>query len=186
MTSSVALTALIASGLPPNVEPWVPAVMPLAAASVARTGADRKAAAERLGKRHDVGRNSGALMGEQLAGAAHAALDLVEYQEETMLVAELAQRAQERRLDGAHAALAHHRLDHDRRRLAADGALDGIEIAEWNLIEAFDRRAETLKIFLLAAGGERRQRPAVEGAFKGDDAIALRRAIRGLIFARAS
>ena len=36
MTSSVALAALIASGLPPKVEPCVPAVMPLAASRVAR------------------------------------------------------------------------------------------------------------------------------------------------------
>ena len=118
MTSSVALAALIASGLPPKVEPWVPAVMPFAASSVARHGADRKAAAERLGERHDVGRDAGALIGEQLAGAAHAGLHLVEDQQKTVLVAQLAQRPQERRLDDAHAALAHQRLDHDRRGLA--------------------------------------------------------------------
>ncbi len=63
---------------------------------------------------------------------------------------------------------------------------DGLEIAEWNLIEAFDRRAEAVEIFLLAAGGERRQRAAVEGAFEGDDAVAFRRAARRLIFAGAS
>ena len=37
MTSSTALPAAIASGLPPKVEPWVPAVMPLAASAVAST-----------------------------------------------------------------------------------------------------------------------------------------------------
>src|SRR5262245_15312564 len=35
-TSSTACAAAIASGLPPKVEPWVPAVMPLPAAAVAR------------------------------------------------------------------------------------------------------------------------------------------------------
>ena len=37
-------------------------------------------------------------------------------------------------------------------------------------------RAEAFEIFLLAAGRERRQRAAVEGAFEGDDADALRMA----------
>src|SRR5664280_3035373 len=36
ITSSAALPAAIASGLPPKVEPWVPAVMPLDASAVAR------------------------------------------------------------------------------------------------------------------------------------------------------
>ncbi len=101
-----------------------------------------------------------------------------------MFVAELAQRPEERRLDHAHAALAHDRLDQDRGRLRSDRPLDGLEVAERNLIEAFDHRAEAFEIFLLPAGGERRQRAAVEGAFEGDDAVALRRAVRRMIFAR--
>ena len=56
MTSSTALPTAIASGLPPKVEPCVPAVMPLAGFRRGKTGADRKAAAERLGERHDVRR----------------------------------------------------------------------------------------------------------------------------------
>ena len=60
-------------------------------------GADRKAAAERLGERHDVGRHAGALIGEQLAGAPDAGLHLVEHQQQAVLVAERAQRAQELR-----------------------------------------------------------------------------------------
>ena len=105
---------------------------------------------------------------------------------QAVLVAKLAQRPQERRLDDAHAALAHQRLDHDRRGLGADRALDRLEIAERHLIEALDHRAEAFEIFLLAAGGERRQRAAVERALEGDDAVALGLAVHRLVFARAS
>ena len=52
--------------------------------------ADRKAAAKRLRKRHDVGLNADSLVGEQLAGAAHAGLHLVEDEQQAFLVAQSA------------------------------------------------------------------------------------------------
>ena len=58
-------------------------------------GAHREAAADALGHRHDVGRHAGPFIGEELAGAADAGLDLVEDQEQAVLVAEAAQFAQE-------------------------------------------------------------------------------------------
>ena len=53
--------------------------------------ADRHAAAEALGERHDVGHDAALLVGEQRAGAAHAGLHLVEDQQQPVSVAELAQ-----------------------------------------------------------------------------------------------
>ena len=50
-TSSTALPAAMASGLPPKVEPCVPVVMPTAAFSVARQAPTREAAADALGDR---------------------------------------------------------------------------------------------------------------------------------------
>ena len=82
--------------------------------------ADRKAAAERLGQRHDVGRDAEPLVGEQLAGAAHAGLHLVEHQQQAVVVAELAQRPEERMRRRAHAALALQRLDQDAGGVGAD------------------------------------------------------------------
>ena len=53
-----------------------------------------------------------------------------------------------------------------------------------HLVEAVHRRAKAFEIFGGAGGSQRRQRAAVEGAFEGDDAIALGMALGGVIFAR--
>ena len=83
-------------------------------------GAEREAAADALGDRHDVGRDAGPLIGEQFAGAADAGLDLVEDQQQAVLVAELAQRrAGTAASTTRDAALALDRLDQDRRRSRA-------------------------------------------------------------------
>ena len=158
----------------------------MAASLVARIAPTGKAAAKRLGQAHDIRGHAGPLVAEQFAGAAHPALHLVEYQHQTVLVAQFAQRPQERRLDNANAAFAHQRLDQDRRGFIGDRALDRFDVAERNLIEALDHGAEAFEIFFLPAGSERRQRPAVERAFKGDDAIALGVAAGRLVFACAS
>ena len=129
------------------------------------------------------GVDAGPFIGEELAGAADAGLDLVEDQEQAVLVAEAAQFAQEGVRHRADAALALDRLDHERRRLGADDGLQGLDILERHLVEAFDLRAEALEILGLAAGCDGRQRPAVEGALERDDAEALRMAVRGVVLA---
>ena len=84
----------------------------------------------------------------------------------------------------AHAALALDRLDQDRGGLGCDRGLGRLEIGEGDLVEAARHRAEAFEIFLLAAGSERRQRAAVEGAFEGDDANPFRMTADGVILAR--
>ena len=125
-----------------------------------------------------------ALIGEQFAGAADAGLHFVEDQQQAALVAELAQRSQKFRRHHAHAALAHHRLDDDAGGRIGDRALDGIEIAERHLVEAFHDRPEAFEIFFLAAGGERRERAPVERALEGHEPDALRMPAHRMIFAR--
>ena len=63
-----------------------------------KTGAERKAAADALGDRHDIRRDADLLIGKEPAGAAHAGLHFVEHQQQTVLVAQLAQAAQKLRL----------------------------------------------------------------------------------------
>ena len=111
------------------------------------------------------------------AGAAHAALHLVEQEQNALLVAKRPQIPQERPGHFAHAALAHDRLDHDASGGVADGGLDDADIAGGDMIEAVDGRAEALQMLGLAAGGDGGKRPAVKGALEGDEAVALGRCL---------
>src|SRR3546814_14871181 len=71
-------------------------------------GAHREAAADALGDGHDVRRDTGPFMRPQPAGPPHAALDLVEEQEQVELVRDLAKLAQEVERPRADAPLAPH------------------------------------------------------------------------------
>ena len=75
-----------------------------------------------------------------------------------LLVAQLAQRLEERMRRGAHAALALHRLDQDARGVRTDRLLDRFEIAMRHLVEAVQRRPEAFEIFGGAGRGQRAQR----------------------------
>ena len=101
-----------------------------------------------------------------------------------MLVAEFAQAAQAFSGHDADAALALDRLDHDRGGLRPDCGQQRVMVAESDLIEPLDFRTESFEIFLLSAGGDRRQSTAVERALEGDDAEAFGVAADGLVFAR--
>ena len=59
-----------------------------------QAGADGYAVGQALGQGHDIGLDAAVLMGEELAGAAHAGLDLVEHQQPAMAVADLPQARQ--------------------------------------------------------------------------------------------
>ena len=146
--------------------------------------AERKAAANALGRGENIGRDAIMLIGVKLAGAAHAALNFVETQQQAALVADLAQAANEVMRPDANAALALDGLDQNGAGLGADRRLDRLEIAERNLVEAVDRRTEAVEIFRIAASGDGRQRAAVEGAFEGDHAVAFRRSIHRIPLAR--
>ena len=121
---------------------------------------------------------------EEPARPADARLHLVEDQEEAMPVADLAQAPQERAGNEPDPAFALDRLDHDGAGSRPDRSLDRREVGERDLVEAVDLGAEALKIFGLAAGGDHRERPAVESALESDRAIALGMAIDRLAPAR--
>src|SRR5437016_136303 len=84
------------------------------------TSTHREAAADALGNRHDVGGDARPLVGEELAGAPDAALDLIEHQENAVLVAQFAQGSELVWRQRADAALALDRLDENAGRLITD------------------------------------------------------------------
>ena len=177
MTSSTALATAQASGLPPKVEPCVPAIMPGRGARGGEAGADREAAAQPLGDGGDVRAHARLLAGEQRAGAAHAGLDLVEHQQQAVLVAEGAQVLQALRRHRPDAALALDRLDQDGGGLGADRGVQRLVVAERHDVEARQQRIEAFDQLLAAGGGrDAGHGPAVEGALEGDDAVTLGRA----------
>src|SRR5439155_227218 len=150
-------------------------------------GADREPAAERLGERHDVGRDAGVLVREETPRAPEAALDLVEDEEHVPPLGERAQPGQVvgRRDDDA--ALALDRLDHDGDRLVAHGGLHGGEVAVGDEADAGQQGEEARVVVLLPGGGEGREGAPVEGARGGEDLeapaarVRVRRAVRGRI-----
>ena len=94
------------------------------------------AARQRLGARQDVGRDARVLVGEPLARAAHAGLDLVEDQEHAAAIAELAQAREVVGRRDVDPALALDRLDQDRGRLVVEHLGDRVEVVVGHVREA--------------------------------------------------
>ena len=97
--------------------------------------AEREAAANALGRRHDVGRHAILFVREQRAGPAIAALDLVEDQQQPALVACLAQAGQEFGRRGAQATLALYRLDEEAGVMVVDQCQRTVEVVELGIFE---------------------------------------------------
>src|SRR3546814_6565003 len=83
-----------------------------------------------LGARHDVGGHAEMFIGVKMAGARDAALDLVEYEHQVALVANVAQRLEEGLRRGADTALALNRLDEETRTIVIDEVERGVDVVE--------------------------------------------------------
>src|SRR4029078_6043651 len=140
-------------------------------AIAADEGADRHSRAEAFRDRHDVGPDPRPLVREPLAGAAHAALDLVEHQQPAVLVADAADLPEvlDRRRPDAAFALDHLEEDGDDVRIRATEALDRADVVERDANEPLDERAEAGLDLGVAGRRQRRQRASVERAFVDDD-----------------
>ena len=92
----------------------------------------QQAAAQRLAEDHAVGLHAVVLAREELAGAAHAGLDLVADQQHVALAADARALREIARRRHDDAAFALDRLDQERRGVAADRARERVGVAERN------------------------------------------------------
>jgi hypothetical protein len=130
-----------------------------------REGADgHHAAAQRLGKRHDVGAHARMLHAPQLARASQSRLHLVHNQHGVVAVAQFAQAGQVIVGWDADAALALNRLDDDACGLLVEVRGDGVGVAERHMHKAWQQRVERLAVHFAPAGGEAAHRLAVIAA----------------------
>src|SRR6185503_446932 len=106
-------------------------------------------------------------------GPAETRVDLVVEQQQAELLADRTQVLEELRGRSADAALALDRLDQDAGGLVVDHVADDVGVVERRVLVAGRRRAEALKVLLVARGGERVQQAAVERCLEADDLVAL-------------
>ena len=132
-------------------------------------GTERKPAADALGDAHHIGGDPGPFMGEQLAGAAIAGLDLVKVQQKAELVADLPQGPEIVEIVRPDPAFPLDRFDMDGGGLIRDRRPQLVEVAERDLIEAVDHRPETVDQLRRLGGRDRGQGAAVKRTADGDD-----------------
>ena len=136
--------------------------------------ADGKAAAQRLGHRHDVGRRRPASHRRRTCRCGPGPVWISSKISSRPWSSHSLRRP--RRKSGAiiaHAAFALHRFDQDGGGLGPDRLLHRLQIAGGKLVEARHARAEAFQIFLIAAGIDGGIGAAVKGALEGDDVEAF-------------
>src|SRR6266545_4935426 len=137
--------------------------------------ADRHAPREGLRQREEVGLDAPPFDGEESARAAHARLDLVEDQERTRAVADLAGGRQVFRRRDMDAAFALDRLEEDGGGVPVDGVAQRVDVVEGHVHEARDQGLERFPEILPPRRAEGSHRPPVEAAHRRDDLRAARR-----------
>ena len=146
--------------------------------------AHREAAADALGRRHDVGRHAIIFIGVEIAGARDPALHLVEHQHQVALVARVAQAVDEFLRRRADPALALDRLEQEAGGILVDRAERGLEIVELDDLEARQQRREAVDHLGLVGRADRRHRPPVEGVRESDQVMLFRIAAGVMVTAR--
>ena len=177
--SSTASAAAHATGLPPKVVPWVPGVRLAATSGRAIIAPIGKSAAERLGQRHDVGLDAGVLMAEQLAGAAHPDLHLVEDQQQLVAIAQVRAAAAGNRCFGTTTPPSPWIGSTMMATVCSLIARSTAATSSYGTSrKPGTHRLKSLMVLLLAGGAQRRHRAAMEGVERRDDleaAAAVRR-----------
>jgi hypothetical protein len=134
--------------------------------------ADRKAVAQPLRERHEVGLDADLLVGEERPGPSDSRLHLVDAEERADLTRDLRRRLHETVVQRNDAALPEDRLENDRRQVAAwgDGGLQGLDVVRPGERDAGKERLESLPLGRLPRRRQSAERPPVEAAVERDDA----------------
>ena len=149
----------------------MPEPMDLGGAIVGDHHAHGDAAGQRFGGGHDIRQYDriGKLIGEVLARAADAALDLVENQQRIVAIGQLARLADVFHGHGEDAALALYPFDDNACGAFADNLFQRDFIVGWNEVRAGKQRLKIAAIFFLAGDGESAQRTSVERIVQRDN-----------------
>ena len=104
-----------------------------------------------------------------MACSSDTGLHFVAEKQDILLVAQLPQAGEEVRVGGNDSAFTLYGFDQNRGGLVSDGGLYGVEVVEFSVDKAGGQGGEAFLHFLLSGGGQRGERPAMEGVFHGDD-----------------
>ena len=178
MTSNTAPATAQASGLPPYVVPCTPGPNTLATSVVVSIAPIGKPPPSPLARREDVRDDALLHVREERAGAAHAALDLVEDQKRVVLAREPPRSLQECGRARRHPAFALHRLEDHRADVVAafvaERRFERRDVVVGDVRDAGRARPEPLRVLRLAAGGHGEQRAAMERVQRRDHAHLVR------------
>ncbi len=146
------------------------------AAIVDPKGAEREAAADRLGPTDAVGLNliarDDAAPSGHFTGAAETDLHFVQKQQQVLFTAQTLRRPQELGRGRIHAAFSLNGLHEDGDGFVRDRGFERGDVVKGGIDETGGQRAETAVDLLLRRSGHGSERAAVEGAGEGDDLVA--------------
>src|SRR6266702_4527794 len=133
---------------------------------------------DRLCQRGDIRKNAVMLIGEPLAGAAHAGLDFISNQQRAGRIGQLTRCREEFLAHWTNAALTLNCLDTDSANIRREFGAEISDIVEANEADARHYRRKRLAILLLVRGSNRADGAAVETLLDRDesrtDVLALR------------
>ncbi len=156
-------------GLPPKVEACSPRLERRGDHGPRDHHPGRQAAGQRLGAGQDIGDHALVLIPEPSARSPHAGLDLVQDQQHTATVTQLAESGQVIRIGDVDAPFTLDRLDQDGGRLVVEHLGDSPEVVVRHVHEARDHRLEPGVVLGLSRGRQCGVGPAVESALHRHD-----------------
>ena len=165
MASMVASATAQAIGPPPKVVPRFSSLSDAVIGGVSSSARHGKAVAQRLGRGDHVRHHAVVVSRERLAGAADAALHLVEDQQRAGFVAALAQRRQKFLAHVERAADALHRLDDDGGGVLGDVVGDVRDVAALDPAHVERRARQEEPLLRRAPGRGGAGRPCGRGSF---------------------